>query len=329
VIKHIADTRTVIVEREGFRFFLSKNRPGYIPADTIRYLKKTKPDIVLVQGLRFPLHVIRLRMILGRKVKILVKHHADKPPGSFLKKIIQQFADRCINAYLFTSFGNAAEWIAAGIIKDKHKLYEFPATLTGFLKQDKEQGRQQLGMDSGLHYLWVGKLDANKDPLTVIHAFAKYLAAHPSAKLHMIFQSAELLGEIKKVITEKGIGNNEILLHGSIPNQELPVWYSAADFFISASHREAGSAAVLEAMSCGCIPIVTKIPSSLKVTENGKYSFCFEAGNVNALMDILTRSAGIERTSFSKKIELYFQQEYSATAMAGKLLVLCETFTGK
>jgi len=67
-------------------------------------------------------------------------------------------------------------------------------------------------------------------------------------------------------------------------------------------------------MSCGCIPIVSKIPSSLKVTENGEYGFCFEPGNVNGLMDILARSTRIDRTSFSKKIELYFQQEYSTTS---------------
>jgi hypothetical protein len=85
LVKHITGNTTRIIERENIHFFRSKNKPGFISGETIGYLKKNRPDIVFVHGLIFPLHIIRLAMILGRKVKIVVWHHADKPRGRIKK----------------------------------------------------------------------------------------------------------------------------------------------------------------------------------------------------------------------------------------------------
>ena len=44
-----------------------------------RYTVNQQPDVVLVQGMLFPLHVILLRIQLGRTAKIIIQNHAEKP----------------------------------------------------------------------------------------------------------------------------------------------------------------------------------------------------------------------------------------------------------
>jgi glycosyltransferase involved in cell wall biosynthesis len=238
-------------------------------------------------------------------------------------------ADRYISRYLFTSAGNAEEWLEAGIIASRKKIVEIPSTLTVLSRQNKEQSKQQLQIGAGQHYLWVGRLDKVKDPLTVINGFEKFLSAMPAAKLHMIYQSGELLSSIKDLLEKKSWLKDHILLHGKVRNEQLEMWYSAADFLISGSQREAGSVVLLEAMACGCIPIVTAIPASLKVIDEGEYGFFYGVGNADELADVLASSVAIDREAFSKKIESHFEKEYSVTAVTDKLYELCVELTGK
>jgi len=68
------------------------------------------------------------------------------------------------------------------------------------------------------------------------------------------------LQEVNDTIKQSPVLWKAVSLKGKIDNDELSAWYSAADFYISGSHSEGGSYALLEAMACGCIPIVTSIP---------------------------------------------------------------------
>jgi glycosyltransferase involved in cell wall biosynthesis len=322
VIKHIGDHQTLLKEHTGFQFFHAKNSFFYIPFRTFRYLKSQQPDIMLVQGLKFPFQIIAMKWFLGKKTKIITKHHADHPP-KWPKKLFQKIADHFTDAYLFTSFGNAKEWVDAGSISSYDKVYELPATFTSFSKTDKSVCKQKTGMGEYLHYLWVGRLNANKDPMTVLCGFEKYICHHPNARLHFIYQSAELLPHMKQYMEAHPSLQDTVFLHGYIPYEELPVWYSAADFFISASHREAGSAGLLEAMSCGCIPIVSAIPPAMKVISEGQYGLFFEPGDANELAEQLYTSAAMQREVFSKQVQLHFEKEYSLPAVAEKIYQLC------
>ena len=115
LVKHAAFTGEITQEGVRYNFFTGRNKFWYIPIKAHRYIKKQKPDIVLVQGLIFPLQLLALRFTLGSNTKIIVQHHGEKP-FSGIKKIIQRIAGRYITAYLFTSKGNAAEWIKEKII---------------------------------------------------------------------------------------------------------------------------------------------------------------------------------------------------------------------
>jgi glycosyltransferase involved in cell wall biosynthesis len=328
VIKHFSNKKMIITEIAGFRFFRGKNGFFHIPFRTLWYLKKIKPDLVLVQGLIFPVQVLALRFFVGEKTKIMIMHQACRP-FTGVKKIIQKLADKYIHLYFFASRGNAKEWVESGNINGYEKIAQLPATLTYFNKQDKNSSRQKLGMNGGVHYIWVGRLNENKDPLTLLTAFEYYLTVQPLAKLNIIFQTKDLLGCIKEKIASSSLLQNAVSLVGYIPNHELITWYSAADYFISTSHFEGGSVAILEAMSCGCIPVVSNIPSSMKTIQNGEYGFYFTPGNAMELCNTLIAASESDQNILSAKIESHFKKEYSVESVGDKFYRLCTKLTGE
>ena len=66
-----------------------------------------------------------------------------------------------------------------------------------FYPVDKIVARSKTQVAGDPVFLWAGRLNANKDPLTVVKAFLKFLRFQPTARLYMIYQTTELLPELK------------------------------------------------------------------------------------------------------------------------------------
>jgi glycosyltransferase involved in cell wall biosynthesis len=323
LVKHINYNGEQITDGVQYYFSKSKNGFTHTPFATHRYVKKQQPDLVLVQGFIFPLQVIALRMKIGRQAIIILQHHGEVPFKR--KRIFQRLADKMTDGYVFASQENAVEWINAGVIADKNKCFEMPSASTTFLKLVKTTSKIKLGMKENINFLWVGRLNANKDPLTIIAAFEKYVSFNKQARLYMIYQEDDLLELVQQRIKQKDGLDENIILVGKVPHEQLQDWYSAADYFILTSHREGGSYALMEAMACGCVPIVSKIPASMKMIENGSAGFYFETGNKDQLYDILLSLKPGEYPAFSQAAEESFNLHMSPKAIADKLYGVYET----
>lgn len=293
-------------EKDGVHYYFIGQ-----PKNSNRLIRELKPDIVLVNGFIFPLQIIRLRKKLGRAAKIFVLHRAERP-FSGIKKILQQIASKYVNAYLFTSAEFGKDW--KGII-DQQKIHEVIQASSSFHAGNKDQARKDLSVSGSPVFLWVGGLNTNKDPLTLIRAFKEYLSVQPRAVLYTVFQSNELINECGELI---GV-NEHIKLVGKIGHRQLETWYNAADFFISTSHREGSGIAVVEAMSCGCIPILSDIVSFRRMTGPGKCGLLFQPGNIDDLFNALIRSGEIDMQAEKEKVLQQFREELSFAAIAGKI----------
>jgi glycosyltransferase involved in cell wall biosynthesis len=136
----------------------------------------------------------------------------------------------------------------------------------------------------------------------------------------MIYQTEELLPEIQSRINTDKYLQDKVLLQGKIPHAALPAWYSAADVFVNASHHEGGCTALLEAMACGCIPIVSSIPASLAVTNEGSLGGFFTPGDEAALTDAMQQIIDADRVRLSGKVNNWFRSEYALPAIADKMI---------
>lgn len=305
-------------EQSGVQYFFirQKKRTVRFPQRMHRLIKKLRPDVVFVNGLIFPLQVLQLRFALGRSVKIIGIHHAEKPFNG-LKKKLQQLADNCINAYLFTSSEFGKEWVQNGNICFRKKIHEVMEASSVFYPADRNASRSLAGGNPA--FLWVGRLNANKDPLTVVKAFLRFQQKHATARLDMIYQTEDLLHEVKALMCQYENAGDVIRLIGKIPHEELQDWYNNADFIISGSHYEGSGVAVCEAMSCGCIPVVTNINSFRKMTGPGKCGLLYEPGNEEELLTVLLKTKNMDIEKERAKVLQQFKEELSFEAIAKKI----------
>ena len=308
------------IERNGvkYHFLPFKGKHHNFPAKLNRFIKSLKPDIVFVSGFMLPMPIIHLRMTLGKKVKIVVINRSEKPFKG-IRKYLQRFADRSVNAYLFPSSEFGVEWVGNGNISRQEKIHEAMHGSSFFSPKDKTSARSSLNVSGSPVFLWVGRLNSNKDPATVVKAFIQFLQFMPSAKLYMIFQTNELLDEIKKMIYQNSHAQEAIILIGKIEHKDMESWYNAADFIISGSHYEGGGIAVCEAMSCGCIPVVTDIISFRKLTGPGKCGVLYRAGDANGLLNALKKTIEINIEKERQNVLQQFRNELSFEAIAAKV----------
>lgn len=290
----------------------------HFPFRFIREIKRLNPDVVIVHGLLFPLQVIMLAWKLRHNVKIIAQHHAERPLKG-LRYYLQRLADHYIQCYLFCSVDLGKQWVDHGLIAGSEKIKEVMEASAAFLPIDKDIARSVSGISDEFTFLWVGGLHERKDPLLAVRAFVSFHQVNPTARLIMIYQSEELLEQVVSLIAQEN-ASAFIQLKGRIEHDKLLFWYNSVDFIVSSSHYEGSGIAVCEAMSCGCIPVLTNIPSFRMMTDNGSVGVLYEAGDEKGLTEALTYAASLDRKLHKEKVVEQFRNKLSFDAISEQML---------
>ena len=329
ILECLSKTNTVInvkqINYEGdsthkgvqYRFVDFGKKKTLFPRQLNRYIKNLNPDVVIVQGLHHPLQLIQLRLLLNKNVKIIAQHHAEKP-FTGIKKYVQRIADHCLDAYLFASHAMGMEWVDKGNLTSFKKIHEVMEVSSNFYPVNKMAAKLKTGIEGELVFLWVGRLNDNKDPLNVVKAFLKYAIINPGARLYMIYHTDELLPAIKRLL-EISLAKNKVILVGKVAHDELLYWFNSADFFLSGSHYEGSGTAVCEAMSCGCVPIVTDIFSFRMITDNGNCGMLYEVGSEASLLTALLQTSSMNMEEKRNRSLAQFKSKLSFETIAAQI----------
>ncbi|MHB8208912.1 glycosyltransferase family 4 protein [Mucilaginibacter sp.] len=329
LLEQLSENNTVIsikqINYEGIythngvqHHFVNLNRKKtFFPYKINRYVRNLNPDIVFVQGLHQPLQLIQLKALVNKKAKFIAQHHAERP-FTGLKKIIQRLADPLVDAYLFASKTMGLGWVNQGNLGSSHKIHEVMEVSSLFYPINKEVARSKTSINGDPAFLWVGRLNENKDPLTVVKAFLRFASVNTGARLYMIYQTEELLKQIRELLNASPHGD-KIILVGKVPHDDLLYWFNSADFLLSGSHYEGGGTVVCEAMSCGCVPVVTDIDSFRMITDNGRCGLLYKVANEDALLNALvqTQASNIEKKQ--QNCLNYFKSNLSFDAIANRI----------
>lgn len=300
-----------------YHFVRIDQRKKHFSRQMNRFVKQLNPDTVIVHGLHHPLQLIQLRLMLKKKTKIIVQHHAEKPfPG--IKKYAQRLADLGVDAYLFASHDLGADWVKKGNLSASRKIHEVMEVSSNFYPMDKQSARLKTRATGRPVFLWVGRLNENKDPINVVRTFLKFVVTEPGAKLYMIYHTDELLAAIKEILKDHFQGNAVILV-GQVPHDDLLYWFNSADFILSGSFYEGSGTAICEAMSCGCIPIVTDIFSFQMITDNGKCGVLYEPGSEAAMLNALMQTREMDIEEKQRLCLDYFKSTLSFEAIARQI----------
>jgi teichuronic acid biosynthesis glycosyltransferase TuaC len=119
------------------------------------------------------------------------------------------------------------------------------------------QARQAIGLDGAPLLLSVGHLIERKGHHLVIDALQALGTSHPQARLAIV-GAGEERARLEQRARDCGV-QDRVTFAGTLPNEQLATWYSAADALILASSREGWANVLLEAMACGTPVVATDI----------------------------------------------------------------------
>ena len=276
-----------------------------------------RPDVAHVNGLIFPARTWRLRRALDRRAALVVQSHSDggaigRAPAL---RLLGRAARGAVDAFLFAADEHAAAWREAGLIASGQPAYQVMEASTRLAPIDRDTARRQSGVRGATAVLWVGRLNANKDPLTVLGGFERALTDLPGATLTMVYGMAEQLGEVRARIDGSPALTGRVRLAGAIPHERMAAFFSAADLFVLGSHHEGSGYALMEACACGAVPVVTDIPTFRVLTGAGSVGALWTpgdaAGCARALAGAGRRDLEVERARLAD----HFARELSWDAV--------------
>lgn len=156
----------------------------------------------------------------------------------------------------------------------------------------RERVTQMIGIDSP-YFLFVGKLQAHKNIVRLIEAFAVFRKETRSqAKLVIAGRPTGNAVNPRAVARQLGL-ENEVVQAGYVPHCDLPALYSAARAFVFPSLWEGFGIPLLEAMSCG-VPVISSNSTCLPEIAGGAARL-FDPYSVQELAEALTEIDSSER----------------------------------
>ena len=223
---------------------------------------------------------------------------------------------RAADGFFFTAAIEAAPWRLDGLIGPQQRVYQVAEASTVMQPIARDRARRDSAVEGDPAVLWVGRLNANKDPLTVLTAFERSLSALPNAVLTMVYSADDLLQGVRDRVASSQALVPRVRLVGRVPRDRMAAFYSAADIFVSGSHHEGGAYALVEACACGVSPVVTDIPTFHVLTGGGSIGALWNPGDVEACAEALGAVARRDRPASRERVLQHFEQKLSWTTVA-------------
>jgi glycosyltransferase involved in cell wall biosynthesis len=278
-------------------------------------LANLAPDVFHVHGLGFARDVLSL-VALAPGVPIILQDHADRPPR-FWRRGLWRRELAVAAGVAFCARTQARPFAEAGLLSAHTPLYEIPESTSRFSPGDRQEARRLTGLAGDPAGLWVGHLNDNKDPLTVLDGVSAAARELPGLQLWCCFGTAPLLSGIQRRITQDLRLRSRVR---RVSHERIEQLMRAADLFVLGSHHEGSGYSVIEALACGLPPIVTDIPSFRSLTGGGAVGALWPRGDSQALCEALTSARFDAETRAA--VRAHFDRELSLHALGIKLAAM-------
>ena len=286
------------------------------------------PEVVHVNGFDTPVQTWLLRQAMPDSTAIVVQDHAGVPSGNWLKSTVRRGLMRGIDGFLFTSPAQADPWVHRGFIASD-AVHDVLAASTSLGPMDPAEARRITGVVGSPALLWVARLDANKDPITILEGFEQVVDVLPRATLTMIYRDAELLPVVQQRLQNSRALGERVRLVGAVPHAELAKWYSAADLFVLGSAHEVCGYAVVEACACGAIPVVTDIPPFRVITGDGAIGRHWPRGDARGFAEAVIAASRASRDTARCRVLEHFGTHLSWSAVGQRARAIYESVAAR
>lgn len=139
-------------------------------------------------------------------------------------------------------------------------------------------------------------LDKNYNIDKIIEAFKRIKNENNNAKLYIAATGKEE-STLKNLVSKLELDNSVKFL-GWLNRSEMEMYYKISGFYFTLPTSDSTSVSLLEAMSYGCIPIVSNIPANLEWIKDGENGFVYEK---NKKFEILPNAFSMNRKIIKEK----------------------------
>ncbi|MFQ5789440.1 MAG: glycosyltransferase family 4 protein [Acidobacteriota bacterium] len=321
--------RTGTLQRDHVTYqFVSEGHPGFRtlpggrrfprrPSRLLRLAASLAPDVAHIHGLGFPMQTRYLARALPR-TPLVAQDHANRPPEGW-RRVLHRWGLRALSGVLFTAREQAQPFIQTGTLRKTIPVFEALEGSTGFTPGNRMRARAATGLRGDPCLVWLGRLDENKDPLTVLEALSIAAPRLRDPHLWCCFRSAPLLETVRERIRARPALAGRVHLLGERRHGEIEPLLRAADFLVQGSRFEGSGYAVIEALACGTVPLVTDIPSLRRITQGGTVGALSPPGDAGAMSRALCQWSRGDRELQRRRAREHFVESLSFEAIAVEL----------
>lgn len=209
-----------------------------------------------------------------------------------MPRAMMQWAARHAAANVAVSRALADIIAGWGIAPDRIHVLRNGVDLQLFMPIERAQARKRLGVEGSPVLISVGHLVDVKRQHIVIESLAALLPIYPDARL-LLVGDGPLCGDLQELAARLELGDR-VQFAGAVPQDELSLWYSAADVLVLASKREGWPNVVLEALACGTPVVASRVGGLPEILTGPELGVLAEPDDVasftSGICDVLQRA---------------------------------------
>ena len=293
----------------------------HVPATgAARRILALEPDVVHFHGLTMNTSLRMLQMLRGKAGPAIVgQHHGGRPAEGSVSRNIQRRAMKQVQRALFGHESAAARFVDAGLL-EKRQVVTIMDKSTPMTMASRPEARKESRMHGSPVFLWFANLDADRDPMTAIQGFEHILRSWSRAQLYVYYNGDALLTQLRAYVIARPSLAGHVHFRGRPPEGSPEAIFNSADFLFQTDRRANNGHAVLEAMACGVIPIVSDVPHFRSLVDNGRCGFLFPQGEAKAMARQVLKFSPGKIAGRAALVHNWFEYAYSYDALASILL---------
>ena len=183
--------------------------------------------------------------------------------------------------------------IRFGFSDKKFTVFPWGVNLKLFSPKGRSKMRKRIGFENDFLIIHTRSWEPRYGVDIALRGFQIASESLPNLKMIMMGGGSQE-NKVKDFIKSHGL-KNKIHFHGYQKNEKLAIYYQAADVYLSASHIDGSSVALMESMACGCPALVSDIPSNLEWITDGVEGWTFHDGDADDLAKKIVIAAGMQR----------------------------------
>lgn len=180
--------------------------------------------------------------------------------------------------------------VSQRICEHMKKLYSFNSNQYYFKEQpiamNKKCKKEYKDITKPLVIGYAGRIVRQAKRADLLPAFIELLEESGIDYFFQIAGEGECLEKIETFIQKNDL-SNKVQLLGRLPKSEMDSFWKRQDVFVNISEYEGTSLSMLEAMSYGCVPVVTDVSGAREFIGDGENGYICPVGAIDKIAECI------------------------------------------